>query len=65
MNNSFLFYTANESTWRSSGQLSMGSPAPDLDGRGLGPGVVGRLIWGYKMFRYGMIDEVTSFSTHH
>jgi len=24
MNNSFLFYTANESTWRSSGQLSMG-----------------------------------------
>jgi len=41
--------------------------APDLDGGGLGAGsdVVGGPMCGYKMFRKGMIDEVTSISTYH
>jgi len=41
------------------------TPAPDLDGVGFwGPDVVGGPMCGYKMFRWGMIDEVTSISTY-
>jgi len=40
--------------------------APDLDGGGpWGPGVVGGPMCGYKMFRSGMIDDVTRIPTYH
>jgi len=37
--------------------------APDLDGGG--PGVVEGSMYGYRIFRWGMADDVSSISTDH